>query len=355
MTFSQRVVSITQDTILPKIVYNILTDNFITYRIVGAGKKWTGETLKKPIKIVKSTLGGSFSGLDTHSTSTVESRITLSYDLRGYEMPVSVPGMERAVNATESQVINLVRAELESAQQDALDDLGDIFYGDGTGNSSKDFNGLGNLDDDGTTASTVGNQSRTTYSSLNGTRTASGGTLTLTKISTLLTAVSAGSAPRQRPTILISNETVWDLGESLLHATVRANYAANGFPMVTRNSKGVMSEGALKGAQGFVSIVYRGVPWVADEKSTAQTLWAVNENYLEWYGLKDSELESISLGMSTHEGVYDDAPSANTGFQWTGFMKPINQYGVVGHIYLLGNLTTFQPRRHGRLTGITGV
>jgi hypothetical protein len=36
-------------------------------------------------------------------------------------------------------------------------------------------------------------------------------------------------------------------------------------------------------------------------------------------------------------------------------MKPINQYGVVGHIYLFGNFVTSQPRRLGKGTGITGV
>jgi len=356
MTFSQRVVSITQDKILPKVTDNYLSDNFATFRFISNGSAWSGETLKRPVKLSKNTLGGSFSGLDEHSTSTVNTRQTMSYDVRAYEIPVAVPGLERAVNQTDAQVLNLVRVELESSMEDALDDTGDMFYGDGTGNDSKDFNGLGNLVDDGTTASTIGNLSRTTYPTLAGTRTASGGTMTLNKIGTLISAVSAGSSARQRPTLMISNETVWDLAESLLTPTVQSNYEANGFPMVTRRSRGVMTAASLKGAQGFVSIVLRGIPYVGDEKSTSQTLWAVNENYLDWYGLKDSELKSISLGAGANiDGVYAEPPTENTGLQWTGFLQPTNVYGKVAHVYLLGNLVTFQPRRHGRLTGITGV
>ena len=55
------------------------------------------------------------------------------------------------------------------------------------------------------------------------------------------------------------------------------------------------------------------------------------------------------------EGVYNDAPSKNVGFQWTDFMVPINQYGIVAHIYLLGNQVNWNPKRSGKLEGITGV
>jgi hypothetical protein len=355
MTFGSRVTTITQNTILPKVIDTVLGDNWITYRVVSNAKRWSGVTLDRPVKITKSSLGGSFSGLDTHSTATSDTRVLMAYDPRGYEMPIVIPGMEKAVNRTEAEVINLVRVESESAQEDALDDIGTMLYADGTGNSSKDFLGWDALVDDGTSVDSLGGLSRTTYTTLKGTRTASGGTLTLTKMSTLVNAVSAGSAARQRPTCLVSNETVWALYESLLTPTQQATYNATGLPVMTRSSQAPVRAAELKGAGGFTSLTYRGIPVIADEKSTAQTLWAVNENYLDWYGLNDPDLKSISLGSSTIDGVYSEAPSKNTGFQWTGFMRPINQYGEVAHIYLLGNQVTFNPKRHGRLTGITGV
>ena len=355
MVFGNRVTTITQNTILPKVIDTVLGDNWITFRIVSNAKKWSGHTLDRPLKVTKSTLGGSFSGLDTHSTATVDTRVLMSYDPRGYEMPIAIPGMEKAVNRTEAEVINLVRVETESAQEDALDDIGTMLYADGTGNSSKDFLGWDALVDDSTSVVTLGGLSRTTYATLKGTRTASGGTLTLTKLATLISAVSAGSAARQRPTCFVSNETVWDLYESLLTPTQQATYEATGLPMMTRTSKAPIRSAELKGAAGYVALTFRGIPFIADEKSTAQTLWAVNENYIDWYGLNDPDLQKISLGTADIDGVYSEIPSANTGFQWTGFMRPINQYGEVAHIYLLGNQVTFNPKRHGRLTGITGV
>src|SRR3990167_399923 len=352
--FTQRTISITQDKIVPKVFDQFLSDNLATFRFISNGKKWVGETLKFPVKIAKNTQGVSFSGLDTHNVDAVETRQSLSYDLRAYEIPVAIPGLDRLVNATEAQVVNLVKTEMESSAQDGLDDVGDMFYSDGTGNASKDFNGLANLADDGTTSTTVGNLSRTTYSSLNGAVNASGGTMTLTKLATLHSDVAAGSATSQKPTLAISDETVWNLFESLLTPAVQSNYATNGLPVVTRTSRGAMSAGELKGAAGFTSLIYKGVPWVADEKATSQTVFMINENYLMWYGINDSQMSQPNFGDNV-DGVYMDIPSKYSGLNWSGLMKPINQYGEVGHIYLFGNLVTNQPRRQGKLTGVTGV
>jgi len=355
MNFGARITTITQDTILNKAIDNVLGDNWITFRILSNGLRWTGHKIDRPIKVSKSDLGGSFSGLDTHSTATVDTRVLMSYDLRGYEMPVAIPGMEKSVNRTSAEVINLVRIEVESAQEDACDDLGTLFYADGTGNANKDFLGWDALIDDGTSVATIGGLTRASYTpNLDSVRTDSGGTLDMDKIATLIAGVSSGSSMSQRPTTFVSDETVWNLYESLLTPTQQANYQAYGLPVMTRASKAPIRQAELKGAGGFVALSFRGIPFLADEKSTSQTLWAVNENYIKWYGLSDPDLKSISLGSETIDSVYNDAPK-NTGFQWTGFMRPINQYGEVAHIYLLGNQVCWHPRRQGRLTGITGV
>lgn len=356
MTFEDRLTTVTQDEILPQAMDAVLGGNFITFRFVSNAKRWNGEKMKRPIMIAKNELGGSFAGLDVHSTTTVDTRRMLEYDVRGYTIPVAIPGMEKAVNRTPAQVINLVRIEVETAQNSMMDDIGDILYGDGTGNGSKEFLGLDALVDDGTSVTTFGGLTRTTYDPyLDSTRTASGGTLTLAKMATLVSAVSTSGSSRRRPSIFISDETVWDLYESLLSPTVRANYNAFGLPRVTRTSKTPMRESELKGAHGYVSLSYRGIPWVPDEKSTAETLWALNENFISWYGLKDSDLKQIAMGGGTLDSPYSEAPSKNIGFQWTGFMRPINQYGEVAHLYLLGNLLNWNARPHGRLTGVTGV
>jgi len=336
MEFTTRVSSLTQDKLLPKVVDNILGGNILALRLIGNAKKWSGVKMKKPVKYQKSETGGSFAGLDPFDTSTSETR--------------------KAVNATDSRVMDLVKVEIESAQEDMLDNIGDMIYGDGTGNANKDFLGLGAIVDDSTDVDTLGGITRSTDTWWKAIRTASGGTVSLTKMATLTSDVSGGSSLRQRPTMFVCDETVWDLYESLLSATVRANYEAYGYPVVTRNSKGAMRQSqALKGTAGFAALTFRGIPVVADEKAPVETLYALNENYIDWYGCKSPDLTSISLGAGQIDGIYADVPSKNHGFGWTGFKVPTNQFGEVGQIILLGNLLTWQPRRHGKLTGITGV
>lgn len=353
MQFTDRVVTITQDKIVPKIFDNILSDNFLPFRLVGNGNKWVGENLKIPVKLVKSSNGGSFAGLDTFATSTVESRKTLQYEPKAYAMSVVVPGLEKLVNGTTAQVVNLVKAEMESAAMDAADDIGTMLYADGTGNGGKDFEGFANLIDDGTVAPTVGGLSRTTYPTLAGYRLASGGLMNLVKLGTVYINVSGGSANKQKPTVIISDEVRQNLYMDLLTPTVRANYDVSGFPVVTRSSKGAIASGELKGAAGFTSVIYRGVPWVADEKCGTD-IWFVNENYLDWYGITDPEMTQVSFG-ETHDGTYSEAPSKFTGLQFSGMMRPVNQYGDVGQIFLMGNLTESAPRRQGIFTGVTTV
>lgn len=351
--FNERVLSTTQDELLPAAIDTVLGSNFFALRLIlGKAKPWVGHRIFKAIKYKKSSTGGAFSGLDTFDTSAVLQTVRMQWDPTGYYQNVTIPGIEKAVNATTAQVTNMVAMAVDSATQDMADGIGDILYGsnDGTG---KEFTGLRHIILD---SGTIGNLSRTTYSTLNATVTASGGTVTLDKIATLVSNVSISGSSKNRPTYFVCDETVWDLIERLLTPTVRHTYG-----MMTM--KGPMKLGDGNGAgyaagQGFVAVTYRGIPIVADEKATTQTLFAVNENYLDFYGLKHPDLKPIDLGSSTIDGgPYEagEVPSKAHGMQWTGFKVPTNQLGEVGQIILLGNLVSFNPKRMGRLTGITSI
>jgi hypothetical protein len=357
-SFGERVLSLTQDKLVPKVVDNVINSSVLTSRVMRRAKQWSGETLRRPIKVTDSGLGGSFFGLDTFSTSTSDTTVRLAYDIRAFEQPVVIPGIERSVNSvSETQVVDLVKFKLEEAQLEAADAIGTIFYADGTGNSSKDFLGLQAIVDDGTSVGTIGGLSRTTYSVLNATRTASGGTLTLAKMATLYSAIAAGSTPGHNPTVLTSDETVWDLYEQLLTPQVRETYSMFGMP-TTGAVGGLQPARGLEGTAGYVALSYRGIPFVKDEKATAQTLYMLNENYLDWYGLRATaeDYSPVNLGTTTLDSVYNQPPMSQFhGFNWSGLQLPTNQFGEVGHLVVLGNLISWQPRRHGRLTGITGV
>lgn len=342
MAFGNRLTSVTQDHIENKVIDGILNSNVFFARMVTSAKSWKGEQLKKPFKYAKNSTGSSFSGFDTLSTSATDNRIRLAFDPKFYSIAVAIPGDEFSVNQVdETKVIDLATTELDVAAQDMADDLGTIFYSDGTGNSSKDPLGLAAIVDDGSSAATYGGVARATYTQLNSTVTASGGTLSLAKLRTLFNACKRGS---QKPTVAYCDESVWGYYEQLLQPQERIN-------------KDASSTKALKSGTGFTGLAYAGIPVLADEKATSGAFIFLNEDFLDWYGLPfqlPGQKMFVPKMRSVIEGN-DYSEVDGFGFSWSGWILPANQGAVVGHFYLGGNLVSFNPRMHGKLTGITGV
>lgn len=334
-----RVTTTTQDEILPKVVDTILNSNVFATRMLGRAKKWVGETLRQPIKVSKNSTGTSFSGFDTFSTNATNNRVNLSYSPKFYQITVALPLDELSANQTDAKVIELAAVEMAGAAQDMADDIGTLFYSDGTGNSSKDFLGLGAIVDNGDSVATIGGQSRATYTTLQSTVTASGGTLTLARMSTLYVAASSGA---QKVTLGLCTEAVFNFYETLLQPQER----------VVKDVS--MVKNGYVGGTGFTGLFFKGFPVLADEKATANTLFFVNEDWVDFYALPVALTEPIKFKSQSIEGN-DYSSVMGLGFSWSGWIKPSNSASVVGHIYLGGELVTFNPKRHGRLTGITSV
>jgi hypothetical protein len=327
---------------MPKLVDTILGSNVLFTRFVSKAKKWRGEKLKFPVKYAKNVTGGSFAGFDTFSVEATNNRVNMEYEPKFYKITVALPLDELSVNATEDKVLDLAATEIASATQDMADDLGTIFYSDGTGNNSKDPLGLAALVDDGTTVATIGGLSRATYTTLASTKTASGGSLSLTKMSTLYRACGSGA---QKPTIGYCNETVEGLYESLLEPAAR----------IARDVSTMKGVKEIVGGAGFTAFFYKGMPILADEKATAQTLIFLNENEIDWYALPVFDTQPIKFKSAKIEGNDYDSIPTGLGFSWSGWIKPANSATLICHIYLGGNLVTKNPKRHGKLTGITTV
>lgn len=341
VAFGARVTTTTQDEILPKLVDTVLNSNVFATRMLSRAKKWGfGEQVRQPIKVSKNATGQSFSGFDTFSTSATNNRVNLSYPPAFYQITVALPLTELSVNKSDAKVLDLAAIELASAAQDMADDIGTLFYADGTGNSNKDFLGLGAHVDDGGDVGTIGGQSRSTYTTLQSTDTAaSGGVISLAVLQTLFTDVSSGSI---KPTIGIATEAVWNFIWRLIQPQERI---VKDEPMIRKG---------LPGSAGFSAIFFNGVPIVADEKQTAQRFYWLNEDFLEFYALPLALTQPISFRSQDIKGN-DYSNVQGLGFSWSDWIKPSNSASVVGHVYLGGELCGWNPKRHGRITGITTI
>lgn len=343
-----------------KVVDNVLSAPTFYSRQLGMGEPFEGKTMDYTVDVTSDTQGEFFTGLETLNSSAVQTTIPLSYSQTAFTQPKVGIMLESFVNTGNTATINLDVFKYEKAASEALQRLGSAIYADGTANRP---DGLGLIVDD---TGTIGGQSRSTYTQLNATDTASGGTLTLAKLATLYSAVSVSSIMYSQPNLGLTTKTVFDLYESLLSPSVRANYSEIGY-----NKLGVRSMSVTKGdtnafgAAGFDSLQYRGIPVVKDDFCTSGYLLFLNEKSFGWKGRTivpdeyKSYVEKVNLGtMTAYEGVGAEAldlPSEYNGWFYQKAMVMPTQAGTIGRFYVIGQLVTWEPRRNGRLTGITSV
>jgi hypothetical protein len=322
------------------------------------GKPFNGKLHDITVKITDSGLGEFFIGLETLNNSASDTTITLSYAHNAFTQPIVLPMLESFANTGEEGTINLDVFKLEEAVGEAVQKLGAAVYGTGSGNQ---FLGLEAIVDDGTNASTIGGQSRSTYSALNATVTASGGTLTLAKLATLEDTISASGNDTETPNLNLTTKTGWSLYEELLSPTVTHEYQSAGYPVLPISGGSIQRTPTIAYGSGFTALAYRGKPVIKDDKATSGVWYMLNERYLEWRGRNtvpakyQGKLTKVDLGTpSTTEGVMA-APTANHGWFFQEMQMMPNQAGMSGRYYVIGQVVTSQPRRHGKLTGITGV
>lgn len=342
MAVSNRVANATKNYLMPKLVEGVIQGNVgLSYFLVRAKSGvWRGAQMEVPFKHSSNSNGGSFSGFDTLSTSAVDNTIKLTYDCKFNYQSVVLPKTDLALNKTEEEVADLMLRQISSDAVDLADRLGTQFYGDGTGNGSKDLLGLGAIVDDGTSVSTIGGQSRSTFTALQSTVTASGGTLDLAKMYTLWDNVSFGI---QEPTMILTTKTVRSLYNQLLDANERYTLP------VSARDKLYMTTGAD-------ILAFRGAPVVADDKCTSGVMFFLNERSIEFATLENyPESEAINFSVEELDGVPSPDVPKGLGFKWTGWVMPTNQEAVIGRIIHAGNFVVKNPRFNGKLTGITSI
>lgn len=357
--FGNRVDHFTERKLNAKVVDNVLNSRTYFSRLQGMGKPFMGKTMDYTIKITDSGLGEFYTGLETLNTTASDTTIQLSYAHTAFQQPIVIPMLEAMANTGPEATIDMSMYKLEEAVAEAVQKLGTAGYGTGSGNQ---FLGLEIIVDDGQNGSTIGGQSRSTYSALNATRTASGGTLTLAKMATLYDTISASGISSEEPNIIVTTKTIWSLYEQLLQPAVRATYNDIGYQQLAiRGDAPVRSKADLKGAQGFTSLQYRGIPMIKDDACTSGVMYMLNENYFGWRGRTvvpdkyQGMIKKVDLGEpKTMEGVAA-APSEHHGWFFQDFQMAPNQAGIIGRYHVIGQVCVSQPRRNGKLTGITSV
>jgi hypothetical protein len=343
--FSDNITSITQDKIIPKVVDIVVNASPLTMKILGNQEKFRGTTMGIPIKYQKSDAGSSFKGLEEFAHDKQETRVKMYFEPTGFQKHIAISGIEADINAGDEKILDLVKTECASTAQDMVEEISNQFY---TYQSGDAFLGLDDACDDGNTTTTYGNLARATYTGLCGNLTTSSGATTVAKWRTIYNSCTHGA---DKPDLIITTASIFNTYEAL-HTPV-INSATTGYPQLTRNgiAPGVQ---ALGGQQGFGYLAFKGQPVVVDENCPSGKTYFLNTKRIKFYGLPSTMpgYSNVNFNSGDIDSAQGDLPSS-LGFKWSGFKVPVNQYGMVGHILLVGNLISDNPRTLGLLTSAT--
>jgi len=357
--YGNRVDNFNERKLHAKVVDNILNAPTFYSRVMSKGEQMEGKTMDYTVDVVADTQGEFFVGLETLNGSATNTTIVLSYAHTAFTQPKVGIMLEDFANVGSTATINLDVFKYEKAAAEALQRLGSAVYADGTANRP---NGLGIIVED---TGTIGGQSRATYSQLNATDTASGGSLTLAKMATLDDATRAASLMPSNTNIGVTTKAVFSLYEQLLQPNVRQTYDAVGYDRLGIRANSVNRGDKAQNGAGFNSIQYRSKPIIADDFCTPGYLLFLNEDSFGWVGRSivpakyKGMVEKVNLGTAkAYESVGADSldmPSEYNGWFYQKDMILPNQAGTIGRFYVIGQMCAWESRRNGRLTGITSV
>jgi len=359
---SNRVENFTDRDLYRKVVDNVLTATTFMSRVMGMGKSFSGKY--KTFTITHSRdnqfrwLGG---GGEELSASAVNNTIELNYGRTMGVQPKAMIDFEDFANDGDNNVIDLESFKYKEAAAVVTQEISDTIFGAGTGDEPE---GLDSFADDGTLKTTIGGQSKTTYTVLKGTYTDASTVITAAKISALDDAISASGSREGSPTIRVTTKTVWSFIEELLTPFLQNQFNSNQMPKLPLRGLDVMAPGEFGAKAGFTTMFYRQVPIIKDDSAKAEALYDLNERTFGWFGndrvpprLKD-RYEKVSLGdgkgyESTAAMV--DMPPSPVGWFYRKDESLVTQLGTVAYFAVVGNVGVWEPRRNGQLYNIEGI
>ena len=286
---------------------NVFTARPLTYQLMEKGRIRMlngGTKIVEPLIYGLNDTVGSYSGFDTIALTPQTGITAAEYDWKQYAASISISGIEEAKNNGEAEIINLLEAKIMQAEESLREGFNTMFFADGTGNSSKNWNGLSNLVDN---TGTVGNIDSATYTWWKSYKESTSTALTLAQMATAYNSVSVGN---DHPDVLLTTQTLFEKYEALLQPNLRYTD--------TKTADA-----------GFQNLLFKAAPVMYDTGCTAGVFFFLNSKYLTLCG---------------HSAKW---------FQQTEFIRPEDLDARYALIMCYGNLTVRNRAKQGKLTAKT--
>ena len=288
---------------------NIFTARPLTYKLMENGRIRMlngGTKIVEPLIYGTNSTVGSYSGYETLALTPQEGISAAEFEWKQYAASIAISGIEEAKNNGEQEIINLLEAKIMQAEESMREGFNTMFFSDGTGNSGKDWNGLGNIVETGNTvgginSATAGNEYWRSYEENTATA------LTLAQMATAYNTVSVGN---DHPDLILTTRTLFEKYEALLQPQLRYTD--------TKTADA-----------GFQNLLFKAAPVVYDEHCTAGIVYFLNSKYLTLVG---------------HSSKW---------FAQTQFVQPEDLDARYALIMCYGNLTCRNAAKQGKLTAKT--
>jgi hypothetical protein len=286
---------------------NVFTARPLTYFLMDRGRIRMldgGTKIVEPLIYGTNSTVGSYSGYDSIALTPQSGITAAEFEWKQYAASISISGIEEAKNNGEQAIINLLESKIMQAEESMREGFNQMFFSNGTGNGGKDWNGLGNLVENG---NSVGGIDGATNSYWNSYEENTSGALTLLQMATAYNSVSVGN---DHPDMVLTTQTLYEKYESLLQPQLRYTD--------TKTADA-----------GFQNLLFKAAPVTYDVHAPSGTMFFLNSKYLTLVG---------------HSSKW---------FAQTEFMRPEDLDARYALIMCYGNFTVRNREKQGKLTAKT--
>lgn len=289
---------------------NVFTARPLTYTLMDKGRIRMlngGTKIVEPLIYGNNETVSSYSDYDAVSLTPQTGISASEWNWKQYAASISISGIEEAKNNGEAEIINLLEAKIMQAEESMREGFNQMFFGDGTGNGGKNWDGLGNIVESGNTvgginsASGQGNDWWRSYENNDA------AVLTQAQMTTAYNSVSVGA---EHPDVILTTQSLFEKYESLL--TPQLRYTD------TKTADA-----------GFQNLLFKAAPIMYDVHCTAGVMYFLTTKYLTLVG---------------HSSKW---------FQQTEFIRPEDLDARYALILTYGNLTCRNRKKQGKLTAKT--
>jgi hypothetical protein len=287
------ILSTTLQNYQPTLVDNIFKDFVLLNHLNERGRvvvEEGGTSIVEPLMYAANSTVGSYSGYDPISLTPQDGISAAEYQWKQIAGSIAISGIEEAKNRGTEAIIKLLNAKIMQTEQSLKESMNAMLFSDGTGNSNKDFNGLGNIV--GTAGNTVGgiDASTETWWDPYQLGTPTPATLDDIDMATVYNNASKGS---DTPDLIVTTEALFAKYESLLTPNVRYQDVA-------------------KANAGFTNLMFKQTPVVFDlgatqpdgsaTTGTGDPMYFINTKYLKLTGMNGHWFNTTEFQNGTVAG-----------------------------------------------------